>query len=181
MKLKTVLVESLLVVNPELAPFKEMWVGFIEKVITADAIYPFADYMMKRTDNIDYDKHCRVVLGSVLAGRIDHYLYFQNCRHNLIQGWPYWVTNPDVKDLVPMNSITEGITLRSEAGSYQVMVQQYVDILDVRVLTDVNIGSMSVMTTRPTDEDWDMYLAMAEVFIEQKREEADRLDFSYNN
>lgn len=180
MKLKTVSVDALLVVNSDLNPQREMWTGFIEKVIMADAIYPFADYILGRTDNIDYDKHCRVVLGSVIAGRIDHYLYFQHRRQNLIQGWPHWITNPNVKELVEMNSITEATTLWAESDHYQVMVQQYVDILDVRILTDVNIGHLSVTTTKPTDEEWDMYIAMAEVFIEQKRDEEKRIDFSYD-
>lgn len=180
MKLKTISVDALLTIHPDLVDQKSMWIGFIEKVIMADAIYPFAEYIIRRTDNIDFDKHCRVVLGSVLAGRIDHYLYFQHCRQNLIQGWPHWITHPDVKQLVEMNSITEATSLWCENDHYRVMVQQYVDVLGASILTDVNIGHLSITTTRPTDDEWDMYIAIAEVFIEQKRDETNRIDFSYD-
>lgn len=178
--LKNVPVNVLLTIHPGIIDQRDMWCEFIEQVIMADVIYPFGDYVTHRTDELDTDKHCRVLLGSVVAGRIDHYLYFQHCRHTLIQGWPHWVTHPTVRALVEMNSITEATSMLFDGDKYQIMAQQQVEVLGTKILTDVNIGHLSVNNVRPTDDEWDMYLALAEVFLSQKRDEYVSLDFSYN-
>lgn len=180
-QLRTVGVTGLLTVHPDLVEQRKMWTEFIEKVIMADVVYPFGDYITHRTDELDMDKHCRVILGAVVAGRIDHYLYFQHCRSTLIQGWPHWVHHPSVRDLVEMNSITDATSLWYDGDKYQIMVQQEVEVLGTKILTDVNIGHLSVTNLRPKDDEWDYYLALAEVFIRQARDEYVSLDFSYDN